>query len=248
MDIRELHYSFKMKMNKIDSNQNRSFLIPEIDFLLNEAQLLFTEWCYNPRRIPLKSGFEVNQGMIDDLQAITVNELLVPTIFIDIDNTKYIEATFPIDYLHFIRAHLIAEINECPLKEYRIFIKQHDDIIKSDPFQKSSATWGEAAAEIRGKKIRIMGSSDFDFDGLSSSSKVNLIYIKKPDFIHNAADWSVNGYNDINGNLLTGRVNPEFPDQSCIKIVDIAVMIAAGSILTPNYQTAIQKFSFNNSQ
>ena len=81
MDIRELHYSFKMKMNKIDSNQNRSFLIPEIDFLLNEAQLLFTEWCYNPRRIPLKSGFEVNQGMIDDLQAITVNELLVPTIF-----------------------------------------------------------------------------------------------------------------------------------------------------------------------
>ena len=93
-----------------------------------------------------------------------------------------------------------------------------------------------------------MGSSDFDFNGLPSSSKVNLIYIKKPDYIHNAADWSVNGYNDINGNLLTGRVNPEFPDQSCIKIVDIAVMIAAGSILTPNYQTAIQKFSFNNSQ
>ena len=37
MNIREMHYDFKKKFNKIDSQKNRNLLVPEIDWSLNEA-------------------------------------------------------------------------------------------------------------------------------------------------------------------------------------------------------------------
>ena len=41
MNIREMHYDVKKKINKLDSQQNRNLLIPEIDWALNEAMSLF---------------------------------------------------------------------------------------------------------------------------------------------------------------------------------------------------------------
>ena len=38
MNISEMHYDFKKKLNKVDSEQNRNLLVPEIDWALNEAQ------------------------------------------------------------------------------------------------------------------------------------------------------------------------------------------------------------------
>ena len=43
MTIQDMHYDFKKKLNKIDSQQNRNLLIPEIDWTLNEAQELFVK-------------------------------------------------------------------------------------------------------------------------------------------------------------------------------------------------------------
>ena len=49
MTIEEQHYDFKMKLNKIDSQQYRNLIIPQIDWLLNEAQELFVKMVSNPR-------------------------------------------------------------------------------------------------------------------------------------------------------------------------------------------------------
>jgi len=37
MTTKEMHYDFKQKFNKIDSQKNKGLLVPEIDWLLNEA-------------------------------------------------------------------------------------------------------------------------------------------------------------------------------------------------------------------
>ena len=39
MTIEEMHYDFKMKLNKLDSRQRRNFFVPEIEFVpTKEAQ------------------------------------------------------------------------------------------------------------------------------------------------------------------------------------------------------------------
>ena len=36
-----MHYDLKLKLNKLDSNQYRNLLVPEIDWVLNEAETIF---------------------------------------------------------------------------------------------------------------------------------------------------------------------------------------------------------------
>ena len=49
MNAPEMHYDFKKKFNKIDSNNNRNLLVPEIDWTLNEAQDLYIKMVAEPR-------------------------------------------------------------------------------------------------------------------------------------------------------------------------------------------------------
>ena len=41
MTVQEMHYDFKMKLNKIDSEQYRNLRVPEIDWLLNEILQIY---------------------------------------------------------------------------------------------------------------------------------------------------------------------------------------------------------------
>ena len=43
MNAREMHYDFKQKLNKIDSQKYRDLIVPEIDWKLNEAQEVFVK-------------------------------------------------------------------------------------------------------------------------------------------------------------------------------------------------------------
>ena len=64
MNISEMHYDFKKKLNKVDSEQNRNLLVPEIDWALNEAQELFIKWISEPRQRSYL-GFEKSQRRIE---------------------------------------------------------------------------------------------------------------------------------------------------------------------------------------
>ena len=63
MTISEMHYDFKKKLNKVDSEQNRNLLVPEIDWALNEAQELFIKMIVEPRQRSF-IGFEKSQRTV----------------------------------------------------------------------------------------------------------------------------------------------------------------------------------------
>ena len=75
MNIKEMHYDFKMKFNKIDSQQFRNLKIPEIDWLLNKAVSLFVKNIAFPRK-PSYTKFEQTQRTIDDIKALVKTQSL----------------------------------------------------------------------------------------------------------------------------------------------------------------------------
>ena len=53
MTVEEMHYDFKLKFNKLDSQDYQNFQVPEIDWILNEAQWVFLKQRYgltNPKQ------------------------------------------------------------------------------------------------------------------------------------------------------------------------------------------------------
>ena len=84
MTIRELHYQFKINLDRVDSLSNPDFNAAEVDWLLNEAQLIFVKQRMSSRSNSKQKGFEESQKRIDDLGNLVIkNPLqigLVPTL------------------------------------------------------------------------------------------------------------------------------------------------------------------------
>ena len=72
MTIKEMHYDFKKKLNKVDSQQYRNLLIPEIDWALNEAQNVFVDIVSEPR-LKTHLGFEKSQK---NIQTLKINQAI----------------------------------------------------------------------------------------------------------------------------------------------------------------------------
>ena len=73
MNAREMHYDFKQKLNKIDSQKYRDLIVPEIDWKLNEAQEVFVKVIAQPR-LQSQLGFEINQRTINDIRTIVIDQ------------------------------------------------------------------------------------------------------------------------------------------------------------------------------
>lgn len=95
MKIQDMHYDFKTRLNKLDSNQYRNLLIPEIDRKLNEAAYLFVKMIAEPRVVK-GAGLEFNQRTTDDIRTIVVDSFSLATT--TTDNINYF-VTLPTDYL-----------------------------------------------------------------------------------------------------------------------------------------------------
>ena len=89
MTIQDMHWDFKLKLNKIDSSDFTNLQIPEIDWLLNEAQILFLKQRYgisNQKRM----GFEISQKRIDDLRNLVVKDVFLPAAVSGTDPNMWI--------------------------------------------------------------------------------------------------------------------------------------------------------------
>ncbi len=228
-----MHYDFKTKLNKIDSQQYRNLRIPEIDWKLNEAQELFVKMVANPR-LRNHLGFETSQRSIDDIRTIVVKDYCSPVI----NNT----ATLPGDYWHFLSGESIMDKGKCIGVKGTIRVRQHDDEFENSPFDNSSFEWREVNAVFYEEGLKL-----YD-DGTFINQEFCMNYIKELPYIHNAEDFVGGQYRLPSNILLTGTQDCILPKHTHKEIVDIAVALASSDLQNPDLQNKLQKLNLNNLQ
>lgn len=240
MDIRSMHYDFKQKLNKGDSQQYRNLRIPEIDWRLNEAYELYVKAIAQPR-VPNHLGFEVNQRTIDDIRTVVKNNVSISSsITVPMMVNEFYSFLLPSDYMFFLSGYAIINKEGCGERKVRIYIKQHDDEHEESSFTQSSFEWREVNGRFVEKELKIFTDTTFKV------SKIIINYIRKHDYIHNAQDFLPSGsYKLPDGTLLTGFKNCELPEHTHREIVDIAVLIATGDLQIPDYQIKQAKLNLN---
>lgn len=230
MTIQDMHYDFKTKLNKVDSQTYRNLRIPEIDWALNEGYELFVKMVAEPR-LRNRLGFEVSQRNIDDIRPLVKKEVVVIT-----GGTS----SLPADYWHFLNGYVKTEKSPCGVASARLHIRQHDDEFEESEFDKSSYEWRIVNGVFTEDGI------EFFTDGTFTTSEVTLSYLRKPLYIHNADNYSGNTYNLPDGTNLSGTQDCELPFHTHREIVDIAVLIVTGQLQMPDYQIKLAKLNLNN--
>lgn len=236
MNAREMHYDFKQKLNKIDSQKYRNLKVPEIDWKLNEAQEIFVKIIAQPR-FKSQFGFEKSQRTIDDIRTLVINQTfsndtcITPTAY----DTSSFKVTLPDNYWFLISSKAYGSKGTCLNKPLRTRQVEHDDEHEISVFDRSSFEWRIVNIRYLNEGIRIFT------DGTFSITKMCLNYIKKPRMIHNAQDYIGATYNTLDGVALVGTQSCELPDTVHREIVDLAVLITAGDLDLPNQQTKQNK-------
>lgn len=235
MNIKEMHYDFKKKLNKIDSQQYRNLKIPEIDWVLNEAAEIFVKYIAEPRKANAL-GFEINQRTIDDIRSIVVDEDDSEAIAVTDDT-----ATLPTDYWFHLSSHVQMSKGDCSDKRATVFLRQHDDAVRDSPFDDSSFEWRTVNARFYENGIKFIKDSDFTIDEFFMS------YIKKMAYMHDAEDFGSSGmYKLPSGDTLSGTQDCELPSGTHREIVDIAVLITTGELESQvSYKFKREKLNFN---
>jgi hypothetical protein len=228
MTIEEMQYDFKQKLNKGDSQQYKNLLIPEIDWLLNEAQELFVKLVANPR-VRNQLGFETSQRTIDDIRTIVVNNYC-STVTTNI-------VTLPADYWYFLKGDVTMTKGTCVNVKGNFYVKQHDDEFEKSPFDKSNFEWRHVNGVFYEDGIRLFT------DGSFTISNFCLSYIKRLPYIHNAKDFTGGTYTLPSGVVLTTFENCPLPEGTHREIVDLAVLIATGNLQIADYQNKLNKIN-----
>mgnify|MGYP001321827856 FL=1 len=231
MNIEQQHYDFKMKLNKIDSQQYKGLIIPQIDWILNEAQELFVKMVAQPR-IALQYGYEIGTRTLMDIRNIVVEDLEITP-----DDNNIVR--MPQDFWIYVSSYSNISKGNCSQESLKTYIRQHDDDFENSPFDCSSYEWKTVNGVFNQDGLKLY-AKDFNI------TKFFLTYIKKLKYIHNAKDFQGGSYK-LPGIVspLTGSVNCELPEHTHREIVDIAVLLATGQLQIPDYQTKKDKLSLN---
>lgn len=236
MNIKEMHYDFKMKFNKIDSQQFRNLKIPEIDWLLNEAVSLFVKNIAFPRK-PSYTKFEQTQRTIDDIKA------LVKTQSLTIVSNNPIIYSLPEDYQFYVDGYVYMSKDCCIPDNAKgikyvgdLIIRKHYTTFDKSPFDNSSFEWRVVNGIFNEKGLQLYTDGTFEITG------VDIVYIKKHPYMHNAEDFGNSGYKRPGtGIILTGTQNCILDEHTHNEIVDLAVMLAQSSIQDLNVQGTMNK-------
>lgn len=226
-----MHYDFKKKLNKIDSQQYKNFQIPEIDWSLNEAQELFVKLKAKPGTYNVL-GFESSQESIDDIRTVVIDDYCSPII-----NKNLI---LPENYWYYLSGRTTMDKGSCKdIKSNLVFIRSHEEEFEESSFDNSSFEWREVNAVFHKEGLRF-----FD-DGTFTNKTFCMSYIKKLKYIHNAEDFRGGTYKLPSGEALVGHVDSELPLHTHGQIVDLAVLIATGEMQMPDYQIKQAKVNLN---
>lgn len=224
-----MHYGFKMGYNKVDSNQNRNFLVPEVDYFLNRGLSFYVDNIFFPRNIKL-TGFENTQRNIDNIRPLVVSQ--------NLSVTEEKTVPLPENYWHFITGWGDSKKGTCS-KKLKLFPKQTEDLTEESEIYKSDFHWGTLNFSFNSKGLQLYYDNDISVESIS------LVYVKKHLYIHNARDFEDGEYLNFEGQILKNHQNCELPDDSCRDIVDLAVYLAASSIQDPGLSVYKDKLTIN---
>lgn len=239
MTIQEMHFDFKIKIDKIDSLVKRNFNAAQIDWLINEAQSRWVKQHYgltNPKR----EGFESTQHRTQDLKSLHIKSPerqlgLTPSqitqnkiYYIDLQDLEF-------KHLFTTRVSVTCTKNGCA-KTFGLNTVQTDDLNDAliDPFNKPNFKFGKVLGvygiSSTSDEALFIYSDDFTVD------KVFVDYLKHPQKVwFGNYDYTndlqpANGSNNIYTAASDNPVDCELSDHVHSEIIDEAVNIAAGLI------------------
>jgi hypothetical protein len=226
MNIKEMQYDLRLKLNKLDSEKYKNIKVPEQDWKLNEAMHLLIKMIAVPR-LDTKVGFEQTQRTIDDIRSIVVNTSGLSAV--SYSSNSYL-VQLPDDYMYLAGFdRIVATKGTCREVDMElIHVRQHDDNAEASPFDSSNFEWRELNVRFFEDGLRVFTDGTFSID------KVYMNYIRRPKFMHNAEDFVGGTYTALDGSVLTGTQDCELPWQVHSLIVDLAVLIITGDIQMPD--------------
>ena len=235
MTITEMVYDFKLKLDKVDTEQKRNLKDWEVDWLLNDAIQVFLNQVVGGNNIRL-TGFEEEQRRIDDVRTLVIKSpsslqpVIAPITIITNQEYELPLADLAFDYYQLIRLRVDLAKTGCSPKNIGVTQVQHDDLNEAllSPFHKPDFTWGKVLTTYGSSTSGVNdGSIYFYTDGFSITG-CYPDYIKEPNKV-----W-IGTYTPLNGITPSGPVNCDLPEQVHPRISDLAVDIATGIIQSPN--------------
>lgn len=224
MTLQELHYAFKINMDRVDKASSEDFNKAEIDWLLTEAQLLFIK-----KKIKRFPAYESNQSTIDDLSSLHIKYPLQGLITpIDLGGVYEVKTdSLAYKYLYLLRGEVNAVRNNC---SYLIPLKfaQTDDLseVLKDPFNGPSI---DHIPYNFGTSSDGSGQSLYIYPGNYIINSMKLEYIKEPSRVF------FGDYPYLDGTVPTQNGLSVTSELSQLEIVDMACQLASLNIENPEY-------------
>jgi hypothetical protein len=224
--VKDLHYGFRRRANKVETLQNRNFFVEQIDDYLNEALTIYV-------RSKMQS-VEKDQDDIDDLRQLIKSEV---QLLLQIEEL-YTNGTLPIDYYRLLKSYSIATSKQCSqpkrLSHYSVQADDEESFLK-DELYKPSYEWGETGYRIIDNVIRVYTNNEFDITNIVIDYLYKHPRIANPEDSRNGTYTLPSGVVAIQQDLILDSTNqPEI-------IMDIAVMNAYMDISDPNYSIKLNK-------
>jgi len=261
--IKEMHYQFKLKLDKVDSATNINYVVPEIDWRLKRAEAKFIKERMSQSNPFNKGTYEFNNKVIDDLKNITTSSTITSLTHTDTSTNWY--ANLPTDYYYYIDCKAtctkggITKVIPCQVRN------NTEEIMI---FNSTSFEWEELNVIFLNKQLV------FITDGTFNITSITLKYVKVPVLSHNAEShygtvfvlgsvittyytlynriprgltipianivsetlYTINGYKSLNGLTLFGYVDSELSENTFEDVVDIAVQDVMENLISINKQ------------
>lgn len=216
MTIYELHYRFKLLVDKIAGESTAEFTSKEVDTFLNIAAEDFIKNTFSTK-------LEVTQRQSDELYSIITVEN-IQGVKIGSNNTNF---KLPVDYWFDVYDDITIKNRDCSVTS-KAFVKniRHNELqtLFDDPFNKPDKDNVYRLIQSTGNNTNILIYHSTTTDPIN----LELHYIKKIAKIEKDVSYTTNNWKFLEYWL---------PEPSHMSIVEMAVQRASGTIQHPAFQT-----------
>lgn len=231
MTIKNAHWLFLEKFNKLESNLYRELTPVQIDTYLNNAQNLYVSSIINNS---VEDTTRISKALAQLLvkSPTSIQAAITPTVVGTTYEMKSSQLAF--ECIYPVSFEILAAKTGCTAKVISVFIKEHDDrAYESSATRKSSWRWNRCRAYL-GRSSTTLTSAQFnnfslfmETDGDYTITSVYPTYYKAPRLV------CLGGYTDIDDGSTKTVANFEFADNDIYLIIDLAIGLANETLEKP---------------